>query len=336
MGWSTPTLRRSPSLSAILANVGAHEFFHLWNVKRIRPQSLEPVDYTREMFTPALWFAEGVTNTYASYTLVRSGIWNSRAISSPTWAQQITELQARPARPWQSAEQSSLDTWFEKYPLYNQSRIQHLLLQQRPAAGRPLDILIRDSTDNRASLDDVLRAMNADFAREGKFLIGIRWTSAWKRRSSPAARWLNSLTTTLPQQILCPIARCCPAPVWSSVATKPCMPHSGLFRSANPVLPGRSWKWTKRGPPQKRVYRLAMKFFAGTMRMCRAVPNGGLANNHPAPFCAFACAATTEKNRSNFISANSARDPFKSSIYPTPMPAPAPFATASSTAPPIP
>src|SRR5215469_12083079 len=50
-----------------LSNVSAHEFFHLWNVKRIRPASLEPLDYTREMYTRSLWFAEGVTNTYGSY-----------------------------------------------------------------------------------------------------------------------------------------------------------------------------------------------------------------------------------------------------------------------------
>src|SRR5713101_2790036 len=57
-------------------NVAAHEFFHLWNVKRIRPASLEPVDYTKEQYTRALWFAEGVTSTYASYTLVRTHVWN--------------------------------------------------------------------------------------------------------------------------------------------------------------------------------------------------------------------------------------------------------------------
>src|SRR5437016_11290618 len=49
------------------ADVTAHEFFHLWNVKRIRPQSLEPVDYTKENYTNALWFSEGVTNTVEDY-----------------------------------------------------------------------------------------------------------------------------------------------------------------------------------------------------------------------------------------------------------------------------
>ena len=61
-------------------NVAAHEFFHLWNVKRIHPAALDPVDYTKEQYTRALWFAEGVTNTYAAYTLVRTGLWNKHAL----------------------------------------------------------------------------------------------------------------------------------------------------------------------------------------------------------------------------------------------------------------
>ena len=54
------------------ANVAAHEFFHAWNVKRIRPQALEPVDYSKEQYTRALWFAEGVTSTYGAYALERT------------------------------------------------------------------------------------------------------------------------------------------------------------------------------------------------------------------------------------------------------------------------
>ena len=63
----------SADVPAQLPVYSAHEFFHAWNVKRIRPQSLEPVDYTKEMWTRSLWFAEGVTNTYESYALVRTG-----------------------------------------------------------------------------------------------------------------------------------------------------------------------------------------------------------------------------------------------------------------------
>ena len=56
-----------------LNGVTAHEFFHLWNVKRIRPQSLEPIDYTRENYTRALWFSEGVTSTVENIILFRAG-----------------------------------------------------------------------------------------------------------------------------------------------------------------------------------------------------------------------------------------------------------------------
>ena len=62
----------SADAAAQLPSYSAHEFFHTWNVKRIRPQSLEPVDYTKEMWTRSLWFAEGVTSTYESYALLRS------------------------------------------------------------------------------------------------------------------------------------------------------------------------------------------------------------------------------------------------------------------------
>ena len=150
-----------------LAGVAAHEFFHLWNVKRIRPATLEPVDYAKEQYTRALWFAEGVTNTYGAYTLVRSGIWSKEQFYADLGAQ-ITELENRPANRWQSAEQSSLDAWLEKYPLYNQPEYSVSYYTKGQVLGDLLDILIRDRTENEKSLDDVLRSMNSDFAKRGK------------------------------------------------------------------------------------------------------------------------------------------------------------------------
>ena len=151
-----------------LANVSAHEFFHLWNVKRIRPQTLEPVDHTREMYTRALWFAEGVTSTYAAYTLVRTGLW-SHAQFLADLGKQINELESRPARAWQSAEESSLDTWFDKYALYNRPEFSISYYNKGQLLGVALDILIRDATDNRASLDDVMRRMNQEYAERGRY-----------------------------------------------------------------------------------------------------------------------------------------------------------------------
>jgi predicted metalloprotease with PDZ domain len=150
-----------------LPGVAAHEFFHLWNVKRIRPASLDPVDYTKEQYTRALWFAEGVTNTYGSYTLVRSGIWSKEQFYADL-GEQITELEGRPANRWQSAEQSSLDAWLEKYPLYNQPEYSVSYYTKGQVLGDLLDILIRDRTGNEKSLDDVLRLMNTNFAKQGR------------------------------------------------------------------------------------------------------------------------------------------------------------------------
>jgi len=151
-----------------LSGVAAHEFFHLWNVKRIRPATLEPVDYAKEQYTRALWFAEGVTNTYGSFTLVRSGLWSKDRFYADL-GEQITELESRPANRWQSAEQSSLDAWLEKYQLYNQPDYSVSYYTKGQVLGDLLDILIRDRTNNAKSLDDVLHSMNNDFAKQGKF-----------------------------------------------------------------------------------------------------------------------------------------------------------------------
>jgi predicted metalloprotease with PDZ domain len=151
-----------------LSGVAAHEFFHLWNVKRIRPATLDPVDFTKEQYTRALWFAEGVTSTYGSYTLVRSGIWNKERFYDD-FGEQISELESRPADHWQSAEESSLDAWLEKYSLYNGPDYSVSYYTKGQVLGDLLDILIRDRTNNEKSLDDVLRGLNADFAKQGKY-----------------------------------------------------------------------------------------------------------------------------------------------------------------------
>ena len=168
----------------------AHEFFHAWNVKRIRPQALEPVDFTKEMWTKSLWFAEGVTNTYGAYAMVRTGLWSTQQFYG-NLAAQISELQSRPAHRWQSVEQSSLDAWYEKYPMYNRPEESISYYNKGQLVGVMLDILIRDRTDNHASLDDLLRVLNDEFARRGRFYNESEDLRAVAedviRRKSPAA-----------------------------------------------------------------------------------------------------------------------------------------------------
>ncbi len=147
--------------------ISAHEFFHAWNVKRIRPKTLEPIDFTKEQYTRALWFAEGVTSTYSAYTLERSGIWPKERFYGDL-AAQISELDSRPAHLWQSVEESSLDAWLEKYDDYRQPDRSISYYNKGQIVGEMLDLAIRDATDNRKSLDDVLRRMNDEYAKTGK------------------------------------------------------------------------------------------------------------------------------------------------------------------------
>ncbi len=158
----------SVATAAQLPDTAAHEFFHQWNVKRLRPRSLEPVDRTREMWTRALWFAEGVTNTYAHYTLVRTGLLPPRQFYDAL-SEEYGEVEARPAHLWMSAEEASLDAWFEKYPLYNEPDFSISYYNKGDVIGVALDIVLREASNNRVSLDDVMRQMYDDFAKKGRF-----------------------------------------------------------------------------------------------------------------------------------------------------------------------
>jgi predicted metalloprotease with PDZ domain len=125
------------------------------------------VDYTKEQYTRALWFAEGVTSTYGAYTLERTGLWSKQDFYNDL-GRQIDTLESRPADKWQSVEQSSLDTWLEKYPLYNGPDFSISYYTKGQVLGDLLDILIRDRTNNTKSLDDVMRYMNDEFAKKHK------------------------------------------------------------------------------------------------------------------------------------------------------------------------
>jgi predicted metalloprotease with PDZ domain len=149
-------------------SITAHEFFHLWNVKRIRPQSLEPVDYTKENYTPALWFCEGVDSTVAEYLLLRAGLLDEQHYLNHL-GQEITELETRPAHLTQSAEQSSVDAWLEKYPYYNLPTRSISYYNKGELLGVLLDLKMRASTDDRTSLQDLFRWMNERYAKQEKF-----------------------------------------------------------------------------------------------------------------------------------------------------------------------
>jgi predicted metalloprotease with PDZ domain len=151
-----------------LGDVTAHEFFHLWNVKRIRPQGLEPVDYTKENYTRALWFSEGATTTAGNIIRVRAGLLDE-ARDLKGVADEIAELQRRPAHLTQSAEEASLDAWLEKYDDYRLPTRSISYYNKGYLLGVLLDLQVREATRGSASLRDVFHWMNENYARKGQF-----------------------------------------------------------------------------------------------------------------------------------------------------------------------
>jgi predicted metalloprotease with PDZ domain len=159
-----------------LLDVSAHEFFHLWNVKRIRPQSLEPIDYSKENYTTALWFSEGVTSTVEDVILLRAGLMNEASHLQRLGAQ-ITELERRPAHSFQSVEDSSLNAWLEKYSYYRHPERSISYYNKGDLLGVLLDLSVRESSGGRASLREVFQWMNQHYAKQGKFFpdsAGVR------------------------------------------------------------------------------------------------------------------------------------------------------------------
>ncbi|HZR63666.1 MAG TPA: PDZ domain-containing protein [Terriglobales bacterium] len=162
-----PTLDITRNFPRFL-EITAHEFFHLWNVKRIRPQSLEPIDYTKEDYTPALWFSEGVDSTVSEYMLLRAGLLDEHSYLDHL-GQELTELEIRTAHTTQSVEQSSIDAWLEKYPHYNLPARSISYYNKGELLGVLLDLKMREATGDHVSLRDLFQWMNQRYAKNGKF-----------------------------------------------------------------------------------------------------------------------------------------------------------------------
>jgi predicted metalloprotease with PDZ domain len=146
----------------------AHEFFHLWNVKRIRPDALGPFDYTQENYTKVLWVAEGITDYYADLALRRAGLITEAEYLAAA-ARAFQNLQNTPGRLEQSAEESSFDTWIKYYRQDENSINSQISYYDKGAIlGLLLDLEIRKRSNNAKSLDDVLRYLYTEFFKKGR------------------------------------------------------------------------------------------------------------------------------------------------------------------------
>jgi predicted metalloprotease with PDZ domain len=156
----------------LLASITDHEIFHAWNVKRLRPADLWPYDYSRPQPTPWLWVSEGITDYYADLALVRGGVVDSAGFLGLT-GEKIEQISAQPAT---ALEDASLTTWISpadgsQYQYYPKGSL----------AGFMLDVLIRDGSDNRRSLDDVLRELYRAAYKKGRGFTAADWWPAVSR-----------------------------------------------------------------------------------------------------------------------------------------------------------
>lgn len=138
-------------------NLASHEFFHTWNIRRLRPKVLVDYDYENEVYTPSLWIAEGLTSYYEDLLLVRAGLFD-RDEFIQSISRSIQQLQRTDGRLVQSLRDSSHDAWIKFYrPESNSPTTQISYYTKGAIVSLLLDTRIRVATEGEKCLDDVLR-----------------------------------------------------------------------------------------------------------------------------------------------------------------------------------
>lgn len=158
----------------------SHEFFHVWNVKRVRPAPLGPFDYRRENHTRQLWTMEGVTSYYEKRFLLAAGLYSKDRFLGRI-AEEISGLQSQPGRALQSLEQSSFDAWIKHYrPDENSGNTAVSYYQKGALVSMMLDLEIRALTSRKKCLDDVIKHLahratldDAGFAEPDGYLAAV-------------------------------------------------------------------------------------------------------------------------------------------------------------------
>jgi len=158
----------------VLASITAHEIFHAWNVKRLRPADMVPYRYDRSEPTVWLWVSEGITDYYADLSVLRGGIITPDMFLALT-ADKIAKVAEAPPT---ALEDASLSTW-----IHPTDGTQYLYYPKGSLAGFMLDVMIRDASDNRQSLDDVMRTLYRTIYKAGRGFAGADW---WRTVSRAA------------------------------------------------------------------------------------------------------------------------------------------------------
>lgn len=140
-------------------NLVAHEYFHLWNIKRMRPVALGPFDYDNENYTTNLWVAEGFTSYYENKIVLRAGFTTPKILADDL-ATATSNVLNTPGAKVQSAAESSYDAWIKGYrPNENSNNTGVSYYSKGEVIGMLMDIEIAQATKGTKSLDDVMKAM---------------------------------------------------------------------------------------------------------------------------------------------------------------------------------
>ncbi len=176
--------------------LAAHEYFHLWNVRRMRPAALASYDYEHEQYSTELWFAEGFASYYDNLLLSRA-----RLVAPAEYFRQLADdfhrLELTPGRQHISLEQASLDAWIRHYrPNPNSINSTVSYYTKGAVVAFALDTRIRRETDGKKSLDDVMRGM---FARWGHtaYPRGAAQDVVEQVAGRELRAWLEPLLTTI-------------------------------------------------------------------------------------------------------------------------------------------
>ena len=166
----------TPGQSERMLGAVAHEFFHVWNVERIRPQSLEPFDFTDANLSPALWLAEGFTNYYGKLVMMRSGLTTlGRTLDS--FGATLDVVIASPGRRLNSAvDMSRLAPFTDAATAIDPTNFGNTFVSYYTwgeAIGLGLDLTLRARTNEAVTLDDYMRALWERFGKPGGSVPGM-------------------------------------------------------------------------------------------------------------------------------------------------------------------
>jgi len=173
-------------------SLASHEFFHTWNIRRLRPKSLVTYDYENEVYTDSLWIAEGITSYYEDLLLLRAGLL-SRSEFLSRLSGNVEGVQRTGGRKLQSLKDSSYDAWIKYYrPDENSSNTRISYYSKGAVAAFLLDARIRKLTKGEKSLDDLMRKLFAEYVTTGYTTEEFR-AAASELAGQDLSEWFDSV-----------------------------------------------------------------------------------------------------------------------------------------------